>query len=244
MALRKFGHYDFRCQEPITRLVPTGVVATGNNTTSSNVQCGRQSLEIYYTVNNADIGFTRNALGWVCPNDNANNEGATIVCGQISSAAAPWCFTVGTDVAFYATLLFNIPTVAEYDVMAFGFVTAGACTAAIDTAAELLTAYNDVALLNVDNGAIWSNTRGAGGAGVATDTTNTWIDAASHSLTVKVSTAGVSSLLIDGAAPVVNTNVVTFAAGVVLTPCFIYCKDATATADTPPIITTLTYGYQ
>lgn len=242
--MSKEVYVDFREHAPVMSIA-AGSAATGADTTVSNVAAGRHNLELYYAAANSDIGFTRNAAGWVLPNDNTDNEGGELGLGILASGAEPGHFTIGTDAAFSAKLVCKIPDVSDYDIFAFGFRKAAAyvAVASLDTPAELLTAWTDVGGLNVNAGDIYTITRLNSGTGTATDSTDNLADGTEVTLEVKVSAAGVVTFEIDGSAPTVNTNTLTFDTGDIVVPFLRYTKGGTA-ADTPPIIKSLTVKYQ
>lgn len=254
MALRKFSHYDFRKNLPVGSISGTQGVPVVTTDASNYFQCGGLPLVVHNDGQNDDIGFTPHLNGWVIPNDNTDDDGIEIVPSILSNALLPHCFTVGTDGAFFARAVFQIPDVSDYDVAFAGFRVAGAFAAdgAMDDPAEIITAYNSICGLNVNAGAIWTNTRLAAAAGTQTDSTNTVADTNFVALETRVSAAGVVSFLKGVsttaelalaalAAPTVNTNTITHAAAVILVPELAFMKGANA-ADTPPILTQWTWG--
>jgi hypothetical protein len=245
MAQRKRVAVDFRQVGDPVMLKGGGVaVADGLDTTTSIFHLKGHPFEIYYGAANSDIVFTSNAGGLVIPNDNTDNEGIEMTNG-ITAAACPVAFTVGTDAAFFFSLTFTIPDVSDYDVCMVGFraVEAYQAIANIDTPAETITRYTDVAGFNVNAGDIYSMTRDNSGTGTLTDTTDNWTDGQTKTLTIKVSAAGVTTLLIDGVAPTVDTNSITLDAGKVVVPFFRPTKGGTA-SDTPPIVRKWVCSYQ
>lgn len=254
MALTKNCHYDFRAYAPVGGIDATNGVPVNTDNTTNFFLCGQHSLQTLNIAQNTDIGFTRNANGWVIPNDNTDDEGIEIAPGVVSNANMPYCFTVGTEPAFFCRAVFTIPDVSDYDVAFCGFRLAGAFAASgtFDEAADVITAYNSVNGINVNLGAIYTATRLAAGVGTLTDTTQTMTDGQFIAIENRVSAAGVTSCLVGVgasaalaqaalAAPTVNTNTITHAAAVILVPTLVFAKGANA-SDTPPIITTWTYG--
>lgn len=204
-------------------------------------------FELIQQAANSDIFFTRNSsapTGWIVPNDNSDNEGIEITQGISATETLNYlCYTVGTDPAFRLDVKFRVPDVSDYDVMFVGFRKAAAYTTVVNTAAALVTAYTDIGGLNLNAGSVYSNTRLNSATGVQTDTTNTVADATSVTFSTLVSSAGVCTFLVDGAAPTVNTNTLTFDTDDVLIPTIIITKGGTA-ADTPPILETYSCKFQ
>jgi hypothetical protein len=254
MALRKFRHYAFQANAPVGGIDATNGVPVVTDAATNFFTCGGLPLMVKNDQQNDDIGFTRNANGWVIPNDNTADDGIEIVAQVIDAADQPSQFLVGTDPAFYCQAQFIIPDVSDYLIALVGFraVAAIAATDGCDTEAEIITAYNSVCALDVTAGAMTSHTRLAAGVGTSTATTDAVADGRYVTLRTNVSAAGVVSFLQSVgngsytttlAAPTVNTNTITHAAGVKLMPWMRFVKAANA-SDTPPILTTWTYGIQ
>lgn len=147
--------------------------------------------------------------------DQTANDGIEI-CGGIL-ACNKTTFTVGTDPAFYAKLSLSIADVSGTDDCAFGFRKAEPYQAAIDS-------YDEMAVLNVISGDIYIETILNNGTTTSTDTTETWADAASHTLEVYVSAAGVVTYKIDGLTPS-TVAAFTFDTDEVLVPFFYFLND-------------------
>ena len=98
-----------------------------------------------------------------------------------------------------------------------------------------------MAVLNVILGDLFIETVLNTGATTSTDTTNNWADAATHTLKVLVSAAGVVTYQIDGAAPT-TTAAFTFDNAEVVTPAF-YLRHAT-TSPTSVVLQELECGLQ
>jgi predicted RecA/RadA family phage recombinase len=150
--------------------------------------------------------------------DQTANDGIEVTQGI--TARSPGVFTVGTSPAFYAKLKFTIADVSGTDDCAFGFRKLEAYQANIDD-------YDEMACINVIAGAIYTETILNNNGTVSTDTTNTWADGATKTLEVYVSSAGVVTYKINGAAP---TTVVafTFDDAEVVIPFFYFLFDTTA----------------
>jgi hypothetical protein len=126
--------------------------------------------------------------------DQTDNDGIELSNGILYRANAPHTFKVGTDGAFYAKVTFSIADVSGTDDCAFGFRKCEDYQANVDD-------YDEMAALNVISGDIKIETILNGAATTTTDTTDNWADAASHTLAVFVSGAGVVTYQIDNAAP-------------------------------------------
>ena len=249
MAIQKRTYIDFLGQpEPFCQLTNastgTGIAATGDTSVNQWTFSNGAQLEYRQELASADILPVKTAgVGLVIPNDNVNQEGGEIIVSDSVNSTGP-CFTVGTDAAFRFDLKVKVPVVADYDIIAAGFRKQAAMVNDLNDDPELITLYDDIACLNINEGTIDTCMRLDSGTGVDTPTTDTVANDATVTLTTLVSAAGVATFLIDGAAPTVNTNTMTFSDGEVLIPFFAYCKDDTAGADTPPILVSWFSGHQ
>ncbi len=255
MALSKRTYVDFRRGPPAGGMLQSGGTAAAgtDNSVDVFVAPGGTVFEIRHEQANSQItpayvNDTNCTPGWELPLDNLSGDGIEFAQGILGISESPYAFKIGTDPAFQLSVKFGIPDVTDHTVCAVGFRTAQAYGDAIVSQATLATAYggttNEYALLNVDNGDIKTLTEATGAGITATDTTDNWAADAVKTLTVKVSAAGVVTFLIDGAAPTTNTNTLTFATDSYVIPCFILAQDATAAADTPPILATWYCGPQ
>lgn len=125
-------------------------------------------------------------------------------------------FTIGTSQAFTFMVRFTVADVSGATPVLMGFRKQSANNADYTT-------YTDYALIGLNSGVnvgtVIIEDRLNGGAAVQTDTTNAWIDTATHTLRVNVSNAGVVTYAIDGAAPSV-THAFTFDNGDIVSPFF------------------------
>lgn len=246
MAVHKRTYVDFSRNRPIGNTAVALGVPVSTDQAINLFWCGQTVFEFYNDDTNTDIiptVDTSTTNGWIIPNDSTDNEGICITQGVAALSTTPYAFTIGTDPAFKLSVKFKIPDVSDYDVACVGFRKAEA-SADCHAHAATITTYTDVALLNVNIGAIYSGTRLNTGSGTLTDTTNTWADNASKTLTVLVSAAGVVTFQIDGASPTVNTNTLTFDSTDVVIPFVQFCKNSSVASDTPPILLTWFCGYQ
>ena len=219
---------DFRNSHPVQNL-NSGIAASGADNSVNFVQFGPggPGLELQYQATCTLFGWTKAAAGLTVPGDASDGEGIELIPSILSSSDLPGMFKVGTDAAFRMFAELQVSDKAAYDVCAVGFRKAAAY-GNVTQASELITVYEDVAFLNVNAGDVYTATRLAGGVGTATDTTDNVANATNVKLEVLVSAAGVVSFKINDAAPTVNTNTITFAAGTILAPCILITHTATA----------------
>jgi hypothetical protein len=238
MALNKNTYIDFRLGTPQCRTDAVGQIGVVTDAGINSHQIGASTLQSYNdTANALIIGTLLNDAnlntGMEVPSDAADNNGGEFYGTAIADAAMPMAFKVGTVGAFQFSLTFGMPVVADYDVCLLGFRKVAAA-ADIATAAATLTAYSDLFALNIDNGAIKVTERLNSGTGVTTDTTDTLANDTEVTLKCLVSSAGVCTATIDGAAPTA-TSTFTFDDGDIVTPFWHYTKDAAGSAS-PPIV--------
>jgi len=179
----------------------TNVMATSDNVFEYNIK-GTQTITAPSLA----------ATGLDVAMDNTDNDGVEITQGITAKSRA--AFKVGTSGAFYAKCKFSLADVSGTDDCAFGFRKAEAYQANIDD-------YDEMACLNVISGDIKIETILNNGETTTTDTTDNWADAATHTLEVYVSAAGVVTYKIDGAAPTV-TAAFTFDNNEVVVPFFFF----------------------
>jgi len=147
--------------------------------------------------------------------DQTADDGVELTNGITSRSKA--AFTVGTDGPFYLEVTFSIADVSGTDDCAIGFRKAEAYQANLDD-------YDEMACLNVISGAINIETILNNGATTTTDTTDTWADAASHTLKVLVDGNGAVTYQIDGVAPT-TTAAFSFDSAEVVVPFFYFLND-------------------
>jgi hypothetical protein len=169
------------------------------------------------------------AVGWDIGMDQTAADGIELTNGILPRC--PVAFVVGTDAAFFFSAQIKVQDASGANPLLVGFRKAEAYQA-------VYTGYADYAAIGIvgtsDPNLIKTVTEAAGGGTTTTDTTNTWADAATKTLTVKVSAAGVVTYQINGAAP---TAVVAFSftAGDVVVP-FLYFLEAADLAGTVEMI--------
>ena len=207
--------------------------ATGA-TGDENVLMFNNGDTLYHHVLGTQTLITPNivAAGLDIAQDLTNNDGMEL-CGAPSSGTGIE-FTVGTDAAFYFSCAITITDVSGTDDFAIGFRKVEAFQAAVDN-------YDEMAAFNVISGDIKLETILNGAATTTTDTTDNWADAASKTLKVLVSAAGVVTYTIDGSAPTTTASF-TFDNGEVVTP-FVYLVHDSDVAEAT-IITAWDVGFQ
>lgn len=167
--------------------------------------------------------------------DDTDGDGWEIHNGV--GTANPYSFTVGTAKPQYASFTMTISDASEFDELAIGFRKQEANQAAIGS-------YTDYAVLNVGAGAnlglIKAETDLNGAAATSTSTTQSWADAATHTLTVICDSDGTLFgtpravyYEIDGAEPTaVPSTLFKFDSGDVLMPFFHGLQDESGNAAT------------
>jgi hypothetical protein len=190
-AVLRQTYEDFKIN-PVTSKVGGG--AAGGTTGNVNTMSLGGNVFEYHIIGTQTITApSLAATGLDVGMDQTQGDGVEITQGILSGRSKA-AFTVGTD-AFYAKCKFSIEDVSGLAECAFGFRTAEAYQAAIDD-------YNNMAVLNVQAGAIKIETIDDNAATTTTDTTNTWADGATHTLEVYVSAARAVTYKIDGAVPI------------------------------------------
>lgn len=187
--------------------------------------------------------------GWEVPGDNTDDEGGQLLIGASNFAASNGQCLFSPGQAYYVKVTATIPDVSDYDVFLVGFRNDGTFTASgtIDDVADFAGGdpYTDFAFIQVTAGDFRTYTMDDDGTMTNTDVTTTaWADGESHTLLVKVSSAGAVTYFVDGTA---MAGAVAFsfdqAATDLFVPTVIVAKGATA-SDTPPIFKLLECGLQ
>ena len=252
MAINKNVYIDCMNQE-VTASIRAGTAATGADTTDTHLGHPGGGSVLYNTGTNSGritplCTIDANTVnGWALPSTDADNVGGTWTFGgslELSDSDRLGQFKVGTDAAFFFEVKLGIPDVSDYDVLGIGFVEPATYVAAIDTTAELVSSYDEKAMIALrDNAGDIGTFTSLAGVDVNTDLAATdWVDDAVKTLKVLVSSAGVVTYTIDGSADA-SAVAFTFADTTVVMPTIIFAKAATV-ADTPPIIEYIKFGYQ
>lgn len=144
--------------------------------------------------------------------DQTSTEGIELTNGI--TARCPVAFTVGTDAAFFMSATLKVVDASGANPLVVGFRKAEAYQATH-------TSYADYAAIGIvgtsATNLIKTLTEAAGAGTTTTDTTNTWADNATKTLSVFVSAAGVVTYQINGAAPTA-VAAFSFTAGDVVVP--------------------------
>ena len=176
---------------PVTAKIGGGA-ATGTAGDENCLIVNGTSFEYHILGTQTIVAPSMIATGLNISMDQTADDGVEI--GQGITAGAKQAYTVGTDGACYLKVTLDIPDISGTDDCAVGWRKAEAYQANIDD-------YDELASLNVISGAIYIETILNGGTTTSTDTTNTWADAATKTLEVYVSSAGVVTYKIDGVVP-------------------------------------------
>jgi len=168
--------------------------------------------------------------------DQVDNEGALYNFGPRNSAKH--AYTVGTAAAFFMEATFTVADVSGCDPLYIGFRKVEANQADFNS-------YTDRAFIGLDAtvspGNVVLNTELNSGGSTTTNTTDAWADAASHTIKVLVSAAGVVTYTIDGSAPSA-TAAFTFDNGDIIMPEIFFLNGADVAGDVE--IETLKIGFQ
>lgn len=210
-----------------------GTACTGSPGDENVSYFGANGFEWHVLGTQTLLNIPLVATGWdVGGLDQTADDGVEITRGILANS--PEKFVIGTSPAFYARCKFSIADVSGTDDCAFGFRKLEAYQANIDD-------YADMAALNVISGAIKIETIVGGAATTTTDSTDAWADGETHTLEIRVSSAGVVTYLIDGAAPTVTAEY-TFTSALSVIP-FFYFLQHTDIAGSVPLMS-WEVGYQ
>jgi hypothetical protein len=220
-----------------TCVVPTGVAATTDLLSFENGMIMEQFIIGTQTILAPRMGAA--ALGLTVSADLTNAEGKEISFGA-ARTSSKHSFTIGTSPAFYMQLRFSCNDVSSVEPAYFGFRQTEANNA-------VYAAYNEFCLYGLNDGIAPGDcsisTRKAAGAVVDTDTNDAWADAATHTLRINVSSAGVTTFLFDGVAPTV-TQAFTFTNGIVVHPIWTHLFNASVGAGDEIYWISMEVGFQ
>jgi hypothetical protein len=257
MAVRKGGFIDFRAAQPI---------GLNNLYTGPAIQTSAAAQKDVYTANGitlffgqigacgASLGPNYTALaasaagGWTLPVPATNSIGCVVDPCNVSDATAPFCFTVGTDAAFYMSATFSITTAANTLITGCGFRTAGTldATTADWTVANLTAAsgtpYADLIMVNSQAGECYTSFKTNSAGGVSTDTTVAEVNATAVTYMVKVSAAGVVTCYRNGALTTAGSAPGTLTSAIVVSPFFFHNNAAASTSAV--ILQSMSWGLQ
>ncbi|MDP2652187.1 MAG: hypothetical protein Q8O94_03555 [bacterium] len=203
----------------------TGVAATGatGDVNLLSMQNGVIMEQFVLGAGQTIIKPVMEAEGLLVSGDLTATEGYEYNFGaaRVNSRHA---FTIGTDAAFFFECEFTVADVSGANPYMIGFRKSEANNASVE-------AYTDYALIGlsqpVNEGTVIIKTELNGGGTTNTNTTDAWADAATHTLAVLVSAAGVVTYTIDGVAPTA-TAAYTFDNGDVVCPLIVLLHGAAA----------------
>ncbi|MEE8151269.1 MAG: hypothetical protein V3T43_06095 [Nitrosomonadaceae bacterium] len=214
-TLRRLHTYETFDANPVTAGVAGGA-ATGATGDENVMLLPETQFEYHILGTQTILAPVLTATGLNVSLDQTDNDGVEITQGIL--AIGRHAYVVGTDGKFFLRVKFKIADVSGTDDCAVGFRKAEAYQAAIDS-------YDEMAVLNVISGDVNIETILNNAATTTTDTTDNWADAATHTLTVRVSAAGVVTYQFDNAAPT-TVAAFTFDDAEVLIPFFYFLHDS------------------
>lgn len=214
---RRYFYEPFN-QNPIVVADIGGGAATGTAGDVNIMWTGYTQFEVFVLGTQTILGPTLTSTGLNVAYDLTNNDGIELVPGSVLTSS-PYGFKVGTDSAFFTRLKMKITDVSGADELYVGFRNAEAGQADLAT-------YTDLALIGNVSGDIKIATNLNDATSVSiTDTTENWADGETHTVAVKVSSTGVTTFEIDGAAPDA-TATFTFDTGDTVIPMFRLLHDS------------------
>lgn len=210
-----------------TGAVASGIVSACSTTGGPNYLYGPAIVGYGYETDAK--GDTSCTITWAAADglgittDGADNEGWELTQGIVDGA--PGAFTIGTSPAFYAAVRFAIATVANADMIAFGFRKVEGY-AALD-----FETYTDFYVINVDNGDFYKESSLNTTTDVDQDLAQAnWTDNQVHTVEVRVSATGVATAYIQGTLES-ETAAFMFDDGDVVVPFFFIQTDAAGAPD-------------
>lgn len=222
--INRLHTYETFDAQPVTSKVAGGA-ATGTAADRNVMQLGPTMFEYTILGTQTILAPSLTSVGLNISMDQTDNDGVEINHGI--TAKQRHSYIIGTDGPFFFRVKMKIEDVSGTDDLAIGFRKVEACRANIDD-------YLDMAVLNVISGNITIETIDDNAATTSTDTTDDWADAATKTLAVYVSAAGVVTYKIDGVAPT-TTAAFTFDTGDTVMP-FLYFLHASDVAGTVELI--------
>lgn len=184
---------------PILQSTATTGAAPSGATGDTNIMMFQEGFVLEQFIKGAGqtiIAPRMDADGLLISLDQVATEGVEFNPGNRNNA--PMTFTIGTDSAFFAECTYTVADVSGCEPMYFGFRKVQANDADYTNYTDFV-GYGLNNLVAGGDAVIATNLNGAGIN--TTDTNDAWADAGTHTLTVKVSDAGVVTFLFDGVAP-------------------------------------------
>lgn len=275
MAQAKRGYIDFRGTSPVQALEGTAgtllqtahQTTTGADTRHDVATINGHTVSLYHGGAATNWIADGTANGWGLPFDATDNEGVIMTIGSgLAGANSRYCFTVGTDAAFFMRWtgicadVTRADAVADSAFFAGGFRTAGqysASNAIAEMTSQALmvsdadaTPWGTVAMMSCAFTAgadVYTLFKESSLAGTATDTTLGEADGVAWTYEIRVSAAGVVTGYRNGTIVSTPASGVlgTITAGVVLQPSIVFVNGATGpTAESSATVTSVCWGYQ
>jgi hypothetical protein len=196
---------------PVTAKVAGGA-ATGT-AGDNNVLFTRNNAYEWFVIGTQTIlAPSLDSFGLNLVQDNTAGDGIELCMGV--TALSPACFIIGTDAAFFFTCEFKVQDASGVNPLIIGFRK----VAAFDATLANYTDFASIGIVGTANpNTIKIQTQIATGGVVTTDTTQTVADGATFRVSVKVSSTGVVTYLVNSAAPTV-TAAYTFATALSVIP--------------------------
>ena len=219
--------FDNFNQQPVTAKVGGGA-ATGTAGDNNVLFTNKNAFEWNVIGTQTILAPSLDTFGLNLVQDNTASDGIELSQGVTS--LSPASFIIGTDAAFFMKVTFKVEDASGTNPLIIGFRKAAAFNATLSS----YTDFVSIGIVGTSNpNLIKIQTQIGSGGVVATDTTQTWADAAVHTLEIMVSATGVVTYQIDDAAPTV-TAAYTFTSGLTVVPFvrFVEAADVTTYAST------------
>lgn len=170
-----------------------GGSCAGNTTTVPCIASFGDALNlVWFPLVTATLPLDMTSVGLDIAGDQTDNDGNEVDGGILGASGRP--FIIGDDPAFYFCATVALADVSGSDLFMTGFRRAEPFNATFDN-------YLDLASIGSVSGDIKIETILNNAATTVTDTTDNWADAETHKLCTYVSSAGVVTYKVDGAAP-------------------------------------------
>jgi hypothetical protein len=195
-------------------------VMTATDTQINTFDVNGNHFEMLQIGAASSTAFTPSATGWLIPVGATNGNGLAFCQGSMNVPSTKMKFTTGTD-SFFIKVKLVQTVLADTDVVMVGFREAGTTQVTTDPATAK-TDYDHKVLFGVNDNAGAMIMHTSTGAGVDVDTTPTNVlnvTAVATTWEVRVSAAGLVSVLVDGTADALVTAAAkTLTAAKVLVP--------------------------
>jgi hypothetical protein len=244
-GVKQFVEESFVDYDTADSVSVIGIGGAAFATTTALVHHMRTPAGVVYGLANIGVQTTipvMAAAGLDIKGVQTTGIGTEIFSNFVGASGSPFC--VGFDKAFYFKVSITVANASGAAVLIAGFRKA-------EVNALSYLNYTEYAAIGAIAGgvaaaAINTSTKLNGGSTVATNTTNTWADAATKVFEIRVSSAGVVSYLINGAPPTtVASPAIALTDGVQVIP-FVALNQYTTSTDVTGICTinSWEFGYQ